>query len=137
MQKLFSEFTPTTASQWKEQLIKDLKGIDYNTLVWKTSSEIDIDPFYTIENLTMDPTPVFTTSDWAICEWIVVLDEKAANAQALNALQNGASGLVFSIGKPLDYAALLKGISMEHIYTRFIVHEKRKYMMRLMLFSTL
>jgi methylmalonyl-CoA mutase N-terminal domain/subunit len=52
MQKLFTEFTSTTAAQWKEQLVKDLKGIDYNTLVWKTNSGIDVQPFYTKENLT-------------------------------------------------------------------------------------
>jgi methylmalonyl-CoA mutase len=51
MQKLFTEFTSTTAAQWKEQLVKDLKGIEYNTLVWKTNSGIDVQPFYTKENL--------------------------------------------------------------------------------------
>lgn len=127
MQKLFTEFTPTTATQWKEQLVKDLKGIDYNTLVWKTNSGIDITPFYTHENITTDPAPVFTASDWAICEWIAVTDEKTANTQALNALQNGASGLVFSIEKPLDYAAMVKDISIEHIYCLFIVHKKEVY----------
>lgn len=127
MQKLFTEFTPTTAAQWKEQLVKDLKGIDYNTLVWKTNSGIEIAPFYTHENITTDPAPVFTASDWAICEWIAVTDEKTANAQALNALQNGASGLVFSVGKPVHYAALVKDISLEHIYSLFIVHEKEVY----------
>ena len=39
MQKLFTEFNSTTAQQWKEQLIKDLKGIDFEELVWKTNSE--------------------------------------------------------------------------------------------------
>jgi methylmalonyl-CoA mutase len=124
MQKLFTGFIPTTAAQWKEQLIKDLKGVDYNTLVWKTNSGIDVQPFYTKENLPGLAQPIFTTSDWAICEWISVTEEKTANTQALNALQNGASGLVFSIGKPLDYAALVKGISLEHIYSLFVVSEK-------------
>jgi methylmalonyl-CoA mutase len=59
MQKLFTEFTSTTAAQWKEQLVKDLKGIDYNTLVWKTNSGIDVQPFYTKENLNDKPNSCF------------------------------------------------------------------------------
>ncbi len=127
MQKLFTEFTPTTAAQWKEQLVKDLKGIDYNTLVWKTNSGIDVQPFYTKENLNSNPAPVFTTHDWAICELIRVENEKQTNALALNALQNGASGLVFHISSSLNYALLLKDILLEHIYCLFKVvpaHQK-------------
>lgn len=121
MQKLFTEFNFTTAAQWKEQLVKDLKGIDYNTLVWKTNSGINVQPFYTKENLTTNPTPVFAKNDWAICENVLVTDAKAANAQALNALQNGASGLVFHVTKQTDFAVLLKGILLQHIYSLFMV----------------
>ena len=121
MQKLFTEFNPTSAAQWKEQLVKDLKGIDYNTLVWKTNSGIDVQPFYTKENLSTNPTPVFAKNDWAICENVFVSDAKAANAQALNALQNGASGLVFHITQNTDYSVLLKGVLLQHIYSLFMV----------------
>ncbi len=121
MQKLFTEFTSTTAAQWKEQLVKDLKGIDYNTLVWHSNSGIDVQPFYTKENLTTTPTPIFSKNDWAICENVFVSDSKAANAQALNALQNGASGIVFHITHKTDFSILLKGILLEHIYSLFIV----------------
>lgn len=123
MQKLFTEFESTTAAQWKEQLIKDLKGLDFDSLVWHTGAGIDVQPFYTKENLTGTSQPVFTTKDWAICEWIRVEDEKRANRQALNALQNGASGLVFTISKQTDYAILLTGISIEHIYCLFKVSD--------------
>ena len=121
MQKLFTEFTSTNAAQWKEQLVKDLKGIDYNTLVWKTNTGIDVQPFYTKENLSTNPTPIFSKTDWAICENIFVSDDKKANTLALNALQNGASGLVFHIGQKINYDILLKDILLEHIYSLFIV----------------
>ncbi len=126
MQKLFTEFTSTTAAQWKEQLVKDLKGIDYNTLVWKTNSGIEVQPFYTAENLVSNPAPVFTTNDWAICEQISVEDEKTANAKALNALQNGASGLVFQISKKTNYSVLLKDILLKHIYCLFKINAEQK-----------
>ena len=122
MQKLFTEFNVTTAQQWKEQLIKDLKGIDFETLVWKTNAGLSVQPFYTAEqNVTTKPHLVFSHNDWAICEYIVVTDEKIANAEALNALSNGASGLVFIINQKIDSAILLKGILVEHIYTLFKV----------------
>ena len=121
MQKLFTEFASTTAAQWKEQLVKDLKGIDYNTLIWKTNSGIEVQPFYTKEYLRTNPAPSFAKNDWAICENVFVSDAKTANAQALNALQNGASGLVFHITQKTDFAVLLKGILLQHIYCLFMV----------------
>ncbi len=125
MQKLFTEFESTTAAQWKEQLIKDLKGLEFDSLVWHSHAGIDVQPFYTGENLKGSVSqPVFTTKDWAICEWIHAEDEKTANTQALNALQNGASGLVFTLHKPTDFALLLKGISIEHIYCLFKVNDE-------------
>ncbi len=119
MQKLFTEFNATTAQQWKEQLIKDLKGIDYDTLVWKTNAGLNIQPFYTSETTTQKTPLVFSHNDWAICEYILVKNEKEANTHALNALSNGASGIVFVIDQKIDSAILLKGISVQHIYTLF------------------
>ena len=110
MQKLFTEFKTTTAQQWKDQLIKDLKGIEFDTLVWKTNAGLNVQPFYTSETTPQKSPLVFTHNDWAICEYIVVLNEKEANTQALNALSNGASGLVFVIDCKIDSAVLLKGI---------------------------
>ena len=119
MQKLFTEFNATTEQQWKDQLIKDLKGIDFNTLVWKTNAGLNVQPFYTSETTTQKSPLVFTHNDWAICEYIIVKNEKEANTQALNALSNGASGLLFVIDHKIDSSVLLKGISVQHIYTLF------------------
>ncbi len=119
MQALFTDFKPTTAEAWKEQIIKDLKGIDFNTLTWKTNSGIDVKPFYTSEDVKVTQTNSYNNSDWTICEYIEVTDEKTANQKALNALQNGASGLVFKINKPTNFSVLCKGILFEHIYSLF------------------
>lgn len=121
MQKLFSEFNSVTNEQWKEQIIKDLKGIDFNTLTWHTDNGIDVKPFYTSSDIPSDTAPLFSNTDWDICEHIEVTNETEANKQALHALQKGASGLVFYIHKQIDTAALLKGISIENIYTQFML----------------
>lgn len=119
MQKLFTDFNNTTAQQWKEQLIKDLKGIDFDTLISHTNEGIDIQPFYTSEAGVKNQDPIFKHNDWAIVERILVSDEKAANTQALHALSNGASGLEFIISQSCNYDVLLNGILLEHIYTYF------------------
>lgn len=121
MQKLFSEFNPTTANQWKEQLAKDLKGVDFNQLVWHTNNNIDVNPFYTKEDLKETAVQVFNHSDWDICEHIMVFNEKEANAKALKALEGGASGIVFFIHQKINFQELIKNISLEHIYSEFFL----------------
>lgn len=121
MQKLFSEFNPTTPEQWKEQLVKDLKGVDFNQLIWHTQNGFDVNPFYTAEDISTPKSPVFSHTDWDICDHIMVDDEKSANEKALKALQGGTSGLIFFIPKKVNTALLLKDISVEHIYTQFFI----------------
>lgn len=121
MEKLFSEFTGLSSAQWKEQIIKDLKGVNFNQLVWKTHNGFDVNPFYTAEDLKENKQPIFANSDWDICEQITVTDEKSANEQAMKALESGASGLAFYIHKKIDTAALIKNISLEHIYSQFFI----------------
>lgn len=116
---LFEEFSPVTAQQWKEQIVKDLKGIDFNQLLWPTVNGITVKPFYTAEDLGTTPQPLTQSSGWDICEDIHVSDAKEANARALEALKGGASGLVFTIHQKTDLKALLKDISLEHIYSQF------------------
>ncbi len=119
MKKLFSEFTGVTSAQWKEQIIKDLKEIDFDQLVSKSHNGFDINPFYTSEDLKERKEPLFADSDWDICEQIMVGDEKEANQRALKALEGGASGLSFFISKKVNTTALLKDISLKHIYSQF------------------
>lgn len=121
MSKLFNEFHPTTASAWKDKLAKDLKGTDFEQLIWKTENQINVNPFYTKEDLNELKAPVFSHHDWDICEHIIVTDENASNKMALKALEGGASGLIFFIPSKINTAVLLKNISVEHIYTQFFI----------------
>jgi len=121
MNSLFNEFAPVTALQWKEQIVKDLKGVSFDQLKWKTDNGFDINPFYTSEDLKQQYAPLFTESNWDICEQISVTDEKKDNARALKALEGGASGLSFYIHKKCDLKILLNNISLEHIYTQFFI----------------
>jgi methylmalonyl-CoA mutase len=118
---LFSDFAATTSQKWKEQILKDLKGVDFSQLSHQNSSGITIHPFYTSDDLMKKKAPVFFDGDWKVCEQITVTDEKEANSKALRALNGGANGLSFYVYKKTDYQILLKDISLEHIYAQFFV----------------
>mgnify|MGYP000854022516 CR=1 FL=1 len=49
---LFEEFKTSSLDEWKEQIIKDLKGKDYKeSLVWKDENEIEHQPIYNVDNI--------------------------------------------------------------------------------------
>jgi methylmalonyl-CoA mutase len=121
MKKLFSEFGPASAQQWKEQICKDLKGADFKTLVWKNPNGFEVGPFYTAGDVHEAREPLFERNTWEITEEIVVTDERNANKKALRALQGGASSLHFILTKKPDFAVLLNEISIQHIELNFIL----------------
>jgi methylmalonyl-CoA mutase len=123
MEKLFPEFNAATAKDWKNQIVKDLKGTEFEKLIWHNANGngFDINPFYTSEDIQTKNKSLFTNTDWDVCEQITVTNEQQANACALKALEGGASGLSFYILKKIDTKALLKDISLEHIYTQFFI----------------
>lgn len=122
MQKLFTEFNPTNATEWEKQLVKDLKGIDFSELFWKTSNLFEVKPFYTYEDLPKGIAPVFTHHDWDIGEAVHVIDEHTANQQALGALNGGASYLRFCLNGHHNLSIILKDILIEHIAIEFVLN---------------
>ena len=123
MDKLFSEFKAATAQDWKNQIVKDLKGAEFEKLIWHNANGngFDINPFYSSEDIPAKNNSLHTNADWDVCEQITITNEQEANARALKALEGGASGLSFYILKKIDTNKLLKDISIEHIYTQFFI----------------
>lgn len=124
MQKLFTEFNPTSAAQWKEQLAKDLKGIDFEQLKWHNPNGFDVNPFYTKEDLKTETTPLFSHNDWDIATFINVAEEKKANAEALEALNGGVSSLSFCMNGDKNLSLLLKDIQIEYISIQFLLNNE-------------
>jgi methylmalonyl-CoA mutase len=120
MQKLFSEFTPSTASDWKNQLIKDLKGEPYENLIWQNENGINIQPFYTKEDLDQNYEPAFTHANWDICVHKTKLNSKEINTQLLADLNRGASSISINCNG-LDIEVALKDVQLNFIQSTFIV----------------
>ncbi|MBI1205062.1 MAG: methylmalonyl-CoA mutase [Rhodopseudomonas sp.] len=91
---LAAEFPATDATQWRQLVDAALKGADFDKrLVSKTYDGLRIEPLY--------PRAVGTTAiaarepaaAWSVMQRADHPDPKAANAQALHDLENGATGL--------------------------------------------
>jgi methylmalonyl-CoA mutase len=134
--KLFSEFLPVSSEAWKEKIVADLKGADFEKkLVWKTSEGFSVNPFYRAEDIkdlkTTGSLPgefpyvrgTNKTNDWHVRQDIRVENFKAANQKALDILNKGITSLGFIIHpdeiKAENIAALLENICIDCIELNF------------------
>ncbi|ULC60334.1 methylmalonyl-CoA mutase subunit beta [Flaviramulus sp. BrNp1-15] len=113
--KLFDEFSPVSAKQWKQKIQFDLKGADYNeTLVWKTNEDILVKPFYHADDFKKLPNVSNTkATQWEICQTIFVSNSKKSNLKAINAIEKGAESVKFIIPtEEVSIEDLLKNINL-------------------------
>lgn len=125
MNYFMNDFKEITYQDWKEQIITDLKGKDFEeTLVWNSEENIKIQPFYmqnALENnLSFTFNVIESTTNWLINEQIDVTDIDA-NQQALSALKGGCNSLVFigEIASSEALSNLLKNIQLDIIPLSF------------------
>ena len=127
MSNLFKKFTNSTVKEWQENIKSEFKDEDYNNL-FKKVEKIKISPFFSNNQLN-------TTLEFPkIYESYQLIDARnaiKANKKALNALNNGISGLCFS--NPNNIEILLKDINTEYIridfinYNKIFIKELKKY----------
>lgn len=138
--KLFEEFPSVSSEDWKNKIVADLKGADFDkTLVWRTIEGFSVQPYYRQEDLKkleyLDVKPgqfpytrgkKRTGNDWLIRQDINVTDLKVANAKALNVLMKGVTSLGFVFEDTTsttknDVETLLKGIALEAVEICFVI----------------
>lgn len=132
-----ADFAPISTEEWKNKIIADLKGADFDKkLVWRTPEGFNVQPFYRLEDVehltTTQSAPgqfpyVRGTKEdnhWYVRQNIVVKDAKEANEKALDVLNKGINSLGFVVTKSQlsaeFIAALLKDIYAEVIELNFI-----------------
>lgn len=131
---LFSEFPSVTKEQWKEKVQKDLKGGDFEKLVWKTYEGFEVHPFYTKEDTDgLDYLNNFSNiidrksealKAWENREKIKVTDPSKANRLAVDAVHGGADGLVFEIqNATVNFKQLLASIDTKELPVSIICHQ--------------
>ncbi len=135
-EKLFDQFPPVSTETWKEKVVADLKGADFDKkLVWRTNEGFNVQPMYRaedIENLkTTDSNPgeypfirgTRTDNEWFIRQNIIVesIDEANAKAKTITS-KGGVTSLGLQVSTALsakDIEALLNGIDLEKIEINF------------------
>jgi methylmalonyl-CoA mutase len=147
--KLFSEFSPVSASQWEEKILADLKGADYEKkLVWKTDEGINVRPYYRAEDLegleylsALPGEKPFVRgvkrdkNDWIIRQDIFTGDIALANRIAVDAVSHGAGALGLNVKEITSHKQmqrLLEGIDITKTGINFI--SSRSYPLTLELF---
>ncbi|WP_317896769.1 methylmalonyl-CoA mutase family protein [Aurantibacillus circumpalustris] len=129
MQKLFTDFKPSTAEEWKNRLVKDLKGEPYESLIWHNENGFDIQPFYAAEDLKQVYEPAFTHAQWEICVSPQLNDSKELNKQLLQHLNSGATSISINCKEP-DLEIALKDIQLNYIHSTFFVNEKNSLVLK-------
>lgn len=115
---IFAKFDSVTPKSWKEKIIQDLKGKDYErALVWTSPENIKVQPYY--YDRSAQPISAFRpVSQWQITAPIHI--SKEANQQALKNLNGGASHIHFiGHGKSEDLESLTKDIQLEYATISF------------------
>lgn len=115
---MFKDFDKQTPQLWKEKIITDLKGGDYEELlIWKSDEDISIDPFYTKQNRTQSDGLTFDNAQWEIVEFLKITQEKENNAHLLHVLNWGATALHIDITNKatVDYDVLFNTIALDCI----------------------
>ena len=135
-EKLFDQFPPVSTQEWKDKVIADLKGADFDKkLVWRTNEGFNVNPMYRAEDIanlhTTDSLPgeypyvrgTRTDNNWLVRQDIKVTDVKEANAKALDILTKGVESLGFELPKDLisveNMETLLHGIELEKVELNF------------------
>lgn len=135
-ENLFDKFPPISTEEWKNKVVADLKGADFDKkLVWRTNEGFNVNPMYraedTVDFKTTDSLPgeypyirgTKTDNEWLTRQDIEVENVDEANAKALDILNKGVDSLGFKL-KAEDITEegishLLKGICPECVELNF------------------
>lgn len=138
MNNLFQEFPAANLAEWKDKIVKDLKGKELSVLDFHdTIEDIDFRAYYHREERTSaDLTPgsfpatrgsKTANNDWSNGALIIVSDEKDANSKALDLLMKGADMLCFAGHKEnINWKSVLNEIQLEYIRAQFVLDSKQE-----------
>ncbi|WP_100610786.1 methylmalonyl-CoA mutase family protein [Confluentibacter lentus] len=122
---LFSDFTPVSKQEWMDKVNIDLKGEDFNRkLVWKPIKGIDFQPFYCAEDASKHLTNTGENAGSLInYRTIQVISAESGNKQALKAICEGVTGLIFDLKENVSVTKLLNKININEVGVSFILTE--------------
>ncbi|TDW48506.1 heterodimeric methylmalonyl-CoA mutase small subunit [Flavobacterium sp. 270] len=113
---LFDDFNPISSKQWKQKIQFELDGADYNeTVIWNSPEDIQVKPFYHIDEFSKAADVETKAADFKICQNIFVYDIEKSIQRAINTLERGAESLRFTIeNEKTDVQKLLENLPLEN-----------------------
>ena len=105
----FDEFDSVSFSQWKERISHDQKGVSIDSLEWKVNSEIELSPFHhkdSVSDFTRHNSKFF--SSYGPCLNLSLCSSE--NEEILEALTNGADGVIVKVSNGLSFDDSLRGV---------------------------
>lgn len=117
---IFNEFPSFSKDDWKRLAANDLKDKDFEKLIWRTEDGIDLDPFFTkddLPNVAISGRTRYYASPtvhewWKYLQQIPSGDPKNLNKKILYGLNNGAEGVLINmdLGSYDNISPLLKDV---------------------------
>ena len=120
---LNNKFPESSLDEWIARINKDLRSGDYDSLISHYPDGIDVQPAYTGEGLRTVNQDFRTEKYWGVIEEIAVESESQANRGALNALERGATGLLFYLQGNENLTKILTDIEIQYIRLRLVVQD--------------
>jgi methylmalonyl-CoA mutase len=113
---LFDDFNPISSKQWKQKIQFELDGADYNeTVIWNSPEDIQVKPFYHIDEFSKAAPVETQASNFKICQNIFVYDIEKSIQRAINTIERGAESLRFTIeNEKIDVQKLLENLPLEN-----------------------
>ena len=120
----FDNFQHHTKAKWKEQVIKDLKGKDFDeTLLWRVDENVVLDAYYNQEDTLNIPIKSIqqaqnqrVNGSWQYCESIKFTNEKDCNNLITNNLQAGSDSFLIDFSgmheRQIEVKELLRNIKL-------------------------
>ena len=122
---LSADFSAATREQWRKLVDAVLKGAPFDRLESRTRDGLTIEPLYARAAGAHPVTGHTPGAGWMITQRVDHPDPAAANAQALDDLQNGATGLALVVagsvtangfgldGSPETLARVFEGLQLD------------------------
>jgi methylmalonyl-CoA mutase len=119
----FLDFKTSVKEDWKSQVLKELKGKDFDNVIWNTGEGFSLDPLYTAEESkeAIDAFPdnrgeFNYQNSWTVLQEHSGRDLKVVNESILLGLQSGVQGLVIEAQSSLEnYNIILEGVYVDWI----------------------
>lgn len=119
-ENLFNAFGEVSSKQWKQQIQYELKGADYNDVVWESPEGIKVKPFYHADEFARPAHVATKAAAFTICQNIFVHDVEKSSGRALSTLKRGAESIRFTItDETTDIEKLVAALPLSHIAVYF------------------